>query len=133
MTGTYQIKIGDKEKTLRFNNYAHSELAKSLFTEGHYITSPTQLVERLLEISKENPALLMKCIVYAGLVGHDYEVGFAKTVTQQEVGVWIADINNTDLEQVWNVFMQAMGADLKEAVEEDEDKEEEEEVIEKKS
>lgn len=106
------ILVGDVEKHLRFNNFAHVELSKALFENGHLVIGPEELIDKLSEMAKANVMLLAKALIYAGMIGYDYEVGFKATVTQEEVGKIVADINDVELEKVWNTFLSAMGFDI---------------------
>lgn len=112
MAKVHEVKIGGETKSLRFNNYAHIELSKALFESGHYVSSPSELIDKLYEMSMNNTALLIKAIVYAGIVGYDYEVGFKVSMTQQQVGELIGSIDQTELEGLWDVFLEAMGVNL---------------------
>jgi hypothetical protein len=112
MQGSFELELGGSVRNLRFNNFAHVQLSKALFENGHYVSNPAELLDKMIEMSSDNIALFMKALVFAGIIGHDYEVGFKATITQQEVGTLVANIGEEDLLKVWEVFMEAMGVNL---------------------
>ena len=112
MQGTIEVNIGGAKRTLRFNNYAHFELSKQLFQAGHFAVTPNDVLDKLHEIASDNVMLLMKALIYSGIIGNDYEVGFTKSVTIQEVGKWVADVNESELMGIWDTFLDAMGVNI---------------------
>ena len=65
-----------------------------------------------MKLNEENHYLLVKTLVYAGIIGNDYVVGFKKSATSEEVGEWIAELSAEDIYSVWNTFWSSMGVDL---------------------
>lgn len=112
MTGEYKIKIGGTEKSLLFNNFAHIELSKALFEGGHYVSNPSELIQRMSEMANDNIALFMKALVYAGIVGYDYRIAFKPSMTQQEVGELIGTVDEGEMIALWDVFLDAMGVNI---------------------
>ncbi len=51
-------------------------------------------------------------LVYAGLIGNDYVVGFSESATSEEVGEWVADASPDVLAKVWESFLEASGMTL---------------------
>jgi len=133
MIGSFEVELGGKTRRLQFNNYAHAELSKLIFQRGFVAKNPADLVDRLSEMAEENIALLVKAILYAGIIGYDYQQGFTKSITQQEIGVLVGEVDSETLEKMWDVFLDAMGVNLKDLVSRHEIVEGEEESIEKKS
>lgn len=132
MTGEFKIMIGGSEKSLLFNNFAHVELSKAFFERGHYVSNPSELIDRLLELSSENVALFMKAIIYAGIVGYDYTHSFRASMTQQQVGEMIGSMDEKDIIPVWEKFLDAMGVNISELLkaQNKESEEEDEETVE---
>ena len=112
MIKDFMVNIGGVEKCLRFNNFATIEIAKLLFDGKIYTANPNEVLDKLEEIGNTNSLLLMKYLVYGGVLGHDYETGFKATVTQEEVGKWIANINENDLIGIWDHFLESFGVGL---------------------
>lgn len=138
MTGSYKLMVGGREINLRFNNFAHVELSKAIFESGYLVTSPSELVDKLVEMSKSNIGLLVKAMLYSGILGYDYEVGFKASVTQEEVGKIVGEVGEKDLLKIWDIFLEAMGVDLSDLVSrsmhtETSESENEEDLVEKKS
>jgi hypothetical protein len=65
-----------------------------------------------MKLNEKNHYLLVKTLIYAGIIGNDYVVGFHESVTQEQVGEWIADLNEQDVYTVWTTFWSSMGVDL---------------------
>lgn len=110
--GVIDIELGGAKRTLRFNNFAHVEIAKALFQNGSMTATPNELLNRLHEIANDNIMLLMKILVYGGIAGNDYLTGFKVSVTQQEVGEMLSKCDDSELIGVWEVFLEAMGMTL---------------------
>jgi len=99
---------------LRFNNYSAIELAKIIY-KGEQVDFDTEdLLSRIMKLNEKNHFLLVKTLIYAGIIGNDYVVGFEETVTVEQVGEWIADISEADIYTVWQTFWSSMGVNLPE-------------------
>lgn len=112
MTGIIKLNIGGKERTLRFNNFSAIELAKIIYNGEQANFETDDLLNRIMKLNEENHYLLIKTLVYAGLIGNDYVVGFTKTATAEQVGEWISELSADEIYSVWNTFWSSMGVDL---------------------
>ena len=112
MTGIMKLNIGGQERTLRFNNFSAIELAKIIYNGEQANFETEDLLSRIMKLNEENHYLLVKTLVYAGIIGNDYVVGFKKSATSEEVGEWVAELSAEDIYSVWNTFWSSMGVDL---------------------
>jgi hypothetical protein len=81
MTGIIKLNIGGQERTLRFNNFSAIELAKIIYNGEQANFETEDLLDRIMKLNEKNHYLLVKTLIYAGLIGNDYVVGFTKTAT----------------------------------------------------
>lgn len=123
MQGVVEIKLGGVTRTLRFNNFAHTELSKILYESGHLVSNPEELLDKLQDMASQNVMLLMKALVYAGTIGNDYVIGFKASTTQDEVGKWMAEVDEVELIGVWETFLNAMGTEVSKVYSEQEQSE----------
>lgn len=114
MISDFRINLGGVERCLRFNNFATIEIAKLLFDGKIYTANPNEVLDRLEAIGNENSLLLMKYLIYGGVLGYDYETGFKATISQEEVGKWIANISENDLVGIWDHFLESFGVGVTE-------------------
>ena len=112
MTGIIKLNIGGQERTLRFNNFSAIELAKIIYNGEQANFETEDLLNRIMKLNEENHYLLVKTLIYAGLIGNDYVVGFTKTATAEQVGEWISDLSSEEIYSVWITFWKSMGVDL---------------------
>jgi hypothetical protein len=112
MTGIMTLNIGGKNRTLRFNNFSAIELAKIIYKGENANFDTDDLLNRIMKLNEKNHFLLVKTLIYAGIIGNDYVVGFEESVTVEQVGEWIAEINDKDIYSVWQTFWTSMGVDL---------------------
>jgi hypothetical protein len=112
MTGIIKLSIGGKERVLRFNNFSAIELAKIIYKGEQANFETDDLLKRIMKLNEKNHFLLVKTLIYAGIIGNDYVVGFEESVTVEQVGEWIADISEADIYSVWQTFWTSMGVDL---------------------
>jgi hypothetical protein len=112
MTGIMKLSIGGKERVLRFNNFSAIELAKIIYKGEQANFETEDLLNRIMKLNEKNHFLLVKTLIYAGIIGNDYVVGFDESVTVEQVGEWIADISEEDIYSVWQTFWTSMGVDL---------------------
>jgi hypothetical protein len=112
MTGIIKLSIGGKERVLRFNNFSAIELAKIIYKGEQANFETDDLLKRIMNLNEKNHFLLVKTLIYAGIIGNDYVVGFEESVTVEQVGEWIADISEGDIYSVWQTFWTSMGVDL---------------------
>ena len=118
MNGIVKVNLGGKDRFLRFNNFANTEIAKVLYeskmadTESKDPEMPN-FFNAIMELNRKNHYLLIKVLVYSGIIGNDYVVGFNESVTMEEVGEWIGDAHPDEIVKVWEAFMPAVGTELK--------------------
>jgi hypothetical protein len=112
MTGIMTLNIGGKNRTLRFNNFSAIELAKIIYKGENANFETEDLLNRIMKLNEKNHFLLVKTLIYAGIIGNDYVVGFEESVTVEQVGEWIAEISEEDIYSVWQIFWTSMGVDL---------------------
>jgi hypothetical protein len=112
MTGIMTLNIGGKNRTLRFNNFSAIELSKIIYKGENANFETEDLLNRIMKLNEKNHFLLVKTLIYAGIIGNDYVVGFEESVTVEEVGEWIAEISEADIYSVWQTFWTSMGVDL---------------------
>jgi hypothetical protein len=112
MTGIIKLSIAGKERVLRFNNFSAIELAKIIYKGEQANFETEDLLNRIMKLNEKNHFLLVKTLIYAGIIGNDYVVGFDESVTVEQVGEWIADISEGDIYSVWQTFWTSMGVDL---------------------
>jgi hypothetical protein len=112
MTGIMKLSIGGKDRVLRFNNFSAIELAKIIYKGEQANFETEDLLNRIMKLNEKNHFLLVKTLIYAGIIGNDYVVGFEESVTVEQVGEWIADISEGDIYSVWQTFWTSMGVDL---------------------
>lgn len=109
MGKTFTLKIGGKAFKLCFNIIFGEQLAKILKCEG----TPEALMSGLLKLNDKSSFLMSKAILHAGILGHDYMVGFDSDVTQGEVGELIANSDSQQLTEMFNIMAKELGYDLK--------------------
>lgn len=112
MTGIMTLNIGGKNRTLRFNNFSAIELAKIIYKGENANFETEDLLNRIMKLNEKNHFLLVKTLIYAGIIGNDYVVGFEESVTVEQVGEWIAEISEENIYSVWQTFWTSMGVDL---------------------
>lgn len=112
MTGIMTLNIGGKNRTLRFNNFSAIELAKIIYKGENANFETEDLLNRIMKLNEKNHFLLVKTLIYAGIIGNDYVVGFEESVTVEQVGEWIAEISEEDIYSVWQTFWTSMGVNL---------------------
>ncbi len=112
MTGIMKLNIGGQERTLRFNNFSAIELAKIIYNGEQANFETEDLLSRIMKLNDKNHYLLIKTLVYAGIIGNDYVVGFSESVSVEQVGEWVAELSAEDIYSVWNTFWSSMGVDL---------------------
>lgn len=112
MNGIVRVQLGGQERVLRFNNFANIEIAKVLFQSETAKPDLPKFLDALFALNSKNHFLLLKMLVYAGLIGNDYVVGFQESATPEQVGEWIADAHPDVLSKVWESFLEASGMTL---------------------
>jgi hypothetical protein len=112
MTGIMKLNIGGQERTLRFNNFSAIELAKIIYKGEQANFETEDLLDRIMKLNEKNHYLLVKTLIYAGIIGNDYVVGFSESATVEQVGEWISELSGEEIYSVWNTFWSSMGVDL---------------------
>ena len=112
MTGIMKLNIGGQERTLRFNNFSAIELAKIIYNGDQPNFETEDLMNRIMKLNEKNHYLLIKTLIYSGIIGNDYVVGFTESATPEEVGEWISDLSSEEIYSVWITFWKSMGVDL---------------------
>ena len=112
MTGIIKLNIGGQERTLRFNNFSAIELAKIIYNGDQPNFETEDLMNRIMKLNEKNHYLLIKTLIYAGIIGNDYVVGFTESATPENVGEWISDLSSDEIYSVWITFWKSMGVDL---------------------
>lgn len=112
MTGIMKLNIGGQERTLRFNNFSAIELAKIIYNGDQPNFETEDLMNRIMKLNEKNHYLLIKTLIYAGIIGNDYVVGFTESATPENVGEWISDLSSEEIYSVWITFWKSMGVDL---------------------
>lgn len=112
MTGIIKLNIGGQERTLRFNNFSAIELAKIIYNGDQPNFETEDLMNRIMKLNEKNHYLLIKTLIYSGIIGNDYVVGFTESATAEQVGEWISDLSSEEIYSVWITFWKSMGVDL---------------------
>ena len=112
MTGIIKLNIGGQERTLRFNNFSAIELAKIIYNGDQPNFETEDLMNRIMKHNEKNHYLLIKTLIYSGIIGNDYVVGFTESATPEQVGEWISDLSSEEIYSVWITFWKSMGVDL---------------------
>jgi hypothetical protein len=112
MTGIIKLNIGGQERTLRFNNFSAIELAKIIYNGDQPNFETEDLMNRIMKLNEKNHYLLIKTLIYSGIIGNDYVVGFTESATPEQVGEWISDLSSEEIYSVWITFWKSMGVDL---------------------
>ena len=112
MTGIMKLNIGGQERTLRFNNFSAIELAKIIYNGDQPNFETEDLMNRIMKLNEKNHYLLIKTLIYSGIIGNDYVVGFTESTTPEQVGEWISDLSSEEIYSVWITFWKSMGVDL---------------------
>ena len=112
MNGILEITLNGKKERLRFNNYARNELRRFFVPEDKGYLTEGELMKAIIEKWKENEHLLLKMLVYAGIVGDSLVNGFTSRVRQEDIGEYIGEAPAEELLEVWKAFLAAQGFDL---------------------
>ena len=105
MTGIMKLNIGGQERTLRFNNFSAIELAKIIYNGEQANFETDDLLDRIMKLNEKNHYLLVKTLIYAGIIGNDYVVGFTESATVEQVGEWISELSDAKYKTAKDVIM----------------------------
>lgn len=115
MNGKTQIKLGGKQMSLWFNNFAKVELGKMLLpSKNGFPAKPEelQLLDAISKMSKENHLILLSKIIYAGLIGDIYAKDKDPGFERSDITMMVAEADQDELYNCWVVFLDAMGMNL---------------------
>ena len=120
-----EIEINGKQEQLRYNNYSDDVLKKFFMKEGELFLSPKEFMERIVERFKESETLLIKNLVYAGVVGASFIQSDTPKYSKAEIGEYIANAKPEEKNAVWQAFLEHSGINLSKEEEETEESQEE--------
>lgn len=107
MNGIIEITLKGEKVRLKFNNYAREELAKYFVPKDKIGLSQAELQEEIVNKWNDNKLLLMKNIVYAGIVGQAYIHDNTTPYTMDEIGEYIADAPYEEIFPIWETFLKS--------------------------
>lgn len=105
----FEIKLGDSLKKIDFNIFCTMEMGKIFEVDP----TPENIKEKIVETNEQNSLLMFKVLIYCGIIGNDYKVGFKKSITQEEVGEMLANVSADELIDIFNKFSEEMGFNIK--------------------
>lgn len=117
MHGKLSIKITGKDIPLWFNNYSKIELGKAIIkSKNGYPAKPEEsvIIQAIDELANSNHILLMKEVIWSGILGHAYAVDETPLITRKELSADLAIMSNDQLYQIWVAFLESMGMNLDE-------------------
>ena len=102
-----EITLGEKKYQLWFNNYAVFELQKM------YGIEQSQVLTKVSERANDNYLLLIGDLIKVGIKGHALAKGKNTPDVLGELHELLAVADLKELMQVWTVFFDIMGGNLK--------------------
>lgn len=122
MHGKSVVQLGGKPVQLWFNNFSKVEMAKWITPKLPVDTKEETkepkkgdevlLIEAIDSLARENHLLLLKNIIYCGIVGQAYGTDKAIPMTREQIAEQVATADFEQLYDVWYDFMDAMGFNL---------------------
>jgi len=115
MSTRLRINIGGKEIPVWFNNFSKVEIAKNLLKSNGNFPAKPQEIELILAIEKmsnESHLLLMREILWAGIIGHCNGNDEINEFSRKGISILIAEALNDDLISVWMAFLESIGMNL---------------------
>lgn len=113
MKGIVHIEFNGNKERLHFNRYAFDELKKFFFQDKMpAVITEADLMKVIIERWRENESLLLKQLVYAGILGDSLIKDDVPRISKQEVGEVIATASDEELLEVWKVFLDSSGINL---------------------
>lgn len=109
MNKNFKLKVGERTFNLCFNIICTEQLGKILKCE----LTPQAIMQGLIELNNKSSFLMYKAIIYCGILGYDYMTSFEESVTSDEVGKLISDLDTNQLSELFNTLSKEMGYDLK--------------------
>lgn len=103
MHGLLTVNINGIDKPVRLNNHFLFELGQSIKCD------PIEAGQKIAEIAAKNPILGYTHILYAGLIGAQYEMGnLSHGIELHEVAKFASTANDDQIAPIWAVFKEAM-------------------------
>jgi hypothetical protein len=96
--GYYTLKIGGKMRTMHFSMNFWANFTDILKVSLEELGN---VFEKGVNIST------IRSIIYSGLLAHDQEQGNEITYNQFQVGVWLEDVDSSNLNEIVEVMMQS--------------------------
>lgn len=112
MNGILSIELNGKTYRCRFNNFSNSVLEKYFMPEGKIALSGDELNAIIIKKWEENSVLLIRNLVYAGIVGDSLIENDEPALTKKEVGEFIANAHPDELFAIWQEFLDSTGSNL---------------------
>lgn len=107
MHGIAEITIKGKKEQLKFNNFSTAELEKYFIPQGGGDLTQFDLNVAIAERWEQNPMLLMKNLVWAGLVGHYYVKQDFCPYTKEEIAEFVANGSKEELLPIFQIWFKA--------------------------
>ena len=107
MNGIIEITIQGKKERLKFNNYATTELESYLIPKDKIALGEDELSLVIAEKWEANKMLLMKNLVYSGLVGQYYLFQDTCPYTKEEVAEYVGNAPYDELMPIFQAFFKA--------------------------
>lgn len=111
MNGILEITLNGRKERLRINNFARDVLRPYFAGDKPYLSNG-ELMQAIIKRHKESETLLLKKIVYAGIVGDSFIDNDVPRLTEKEVGEFIGQAQPEELLRIWREFLSAQGFDL---------------------
>lgn len=120
-----EITLNGKKERLRFNNYARNELRRFFVPDDKPYLTEGELMKAIIDQWHENEHLLLKHLVYAGIVGDSLVYGSKSRVSLEEIGEYMGEAPPEEIIPIWKAFLDAQGFDLEQEEKEEETEEDE--------
>lgn len=100
MTGTVEIKLGDRPHLLRFNNYSVDVMRKQLLSIVP-VGDKRKPEEVINDIVGQSDMLALQTIIYSGMCGNSLPQFKLPEATIQQVGEWLAELTPEEMTSMW--------------------------------
>lgn len=110
-TDTVQINLGGKDYNIVMDNFARELLAKHIL-EGAQ-PDPQSYWKKVEEMNSISTLYLLSNILYACLCANDLRKMKKPTITEEQVGEWVATADEVQLLRVYEAFKNAEGMNIK--------------------
>lgn len=115
MHGRLRIELSGLDVALWFNNFSRLEIAKNLLPPKDGFDAKPQeveLIESIEKLANENHLVLMREIIWSGVVGYAYGTDTKNEFTRVKISELIATADQGNLAQVWSCFLESIGMNL---------------------